>query len=308
MKHLLYASLLTAAVFPAQQCTDASEQQANPASSTEKKSASQAISLPNGFGEYWYAGKAEICSYDVTQERYGEIREAEQVNIFVTEDFSGTKQVKLDNAAAAGQDRVPVLKLNLLRRFKTGIYDYSIMQSVFTPISGQPTLKSTCSVQDWCGQVFLQHNLESNEYRSRGFSYFESEGDQDIKLPICLLEDELWSRVRLNPAAIPTGSLRVIPSAIYTRLRHKPEAAQNAALSLEKGDRESTLKLVYAAIPRELRIRFETNFPHKILSWEETNESKLVSKGVLKASRMSAYWGEHDNTHLPLRDSLKLGF
>ena len=51
---------------------------------------------------YWYQGKAELSTYDVEQERYGEMRKAEQVNIFVTEDFSKSKQVKLDDAAAAG--------------------------------------------------------------------------------------------------------------------------------------------------------------------------------------------------------------
>lgn len=39
------------------------------------------------FGEYWFQGKAEISSYDLTQYRYGEAREGEAVMIFVTEDF-----------------------------------------------------------------------------------------------------------------------------------------------------------------------------------------------------------------------------
>jgi hypothetical protein len=66
--------------------------------------------------------------------------------------------------------------------------------------------------------------------------------------------------------------------------------------------------LTYLNIPRSLNIRFETAFPNKILGWEETNEGKVASKGVWKATRKSAYWGEHDNIHAPLRDSLKLQF
>ena len=244
----------------------------------------------------------------MTQERYGEIRKAEQVNVFVTEDLSASKQVKLDDAGAAGADRVPVLKLNAIRRFHTGIYDYALMQSIFTPVSGAPTLKITTSVQDWCGHVFMQHNLTKDGYHLRGFSYFESEGDQDLQLPMAMLEDELWARIRLNPEAIKTGKTSIIPSALYTRLRHKPGGAQSADLQLVKGEKESVLQVQYEQIPRSLSIRFETAFPHKILGWEETNEGKLASKGVFKAIRNSAYWGEHDNVHETLRDSLKLRF
>jgi hypothetical protein len=66
------------------------------------------------------------------------------------------------------------------------------------------------------------------------------------------------------------------------------------------------LTLQYNSIPRSLSIQFESNFPHKIMAWEEKNEGKIASKGTLKATRMSPYWSEHDNVHAPLRDSLKL--
>ena len=49
----------------------------------------------DAFGSYWYQGKAEINTYALAQFRYGEKREAEAVLIFVTEDFSREKQVKL---------------------------------------------------------------------------------------------------------------------------------------------------------------------------------------------------------------------
>lgn len=306
MKILLSTALFTAAIFSTQNCSEPSEKAST--KPTVSAPATAAIPLPEGFNDYWYAGKAELCTYDVSQERYGEIRQAEQVNVFVTEDFSQSKQVKLDDPAAAATDRVPVLKLNSILRFHTGIYDYSIMQSIFTPVSGLPTLKTTTTVQDWCGHVFLQSNLEKEGYRLRGFSYFESESDQDLHIPIALLEDEIWTRIRLNPANLATGKVRIIPSPIYTRLRHKPNDVQNAEIQLDKGKKECMLKITYTEIQRSLSIRFETNFPYKIIGWEETNDGKIASKGELKATRMSAYWGEHDNVHAPLRDSLKLKF
>lgn len=234
MKFPFSFALFSALIISAQNCSEHSGKMAAPPTPDPIMAP---VSLPEGFNEYWYAGKAELCTYEVTQERYGEIRQAEQVNIFVTEDFSQAKQVKLDDPATATTDRVPVLKLNLIRRFHTGIYDYSIMQSIFTPVSGLPTLKTTTTVQDWCGQVFMQNSLEKDGYHLRGFSYFESEGDQELRLPLTLLEDEIWTRIRLNPSALPTGNLSLIPSAIYTRLRHKTGGAQNAEIKIEKAKR-----------------------------------------------------------------------
>lgn len=268
----------------------------------------KATSLAAGFQDYWYKGKAEISTYDVTQDRYGEIRKAEQVNIFVTEDFSKQKHVKLDDPAHAGDDRVPVLKLNTIRRFKTGIYDYSVMQSVFTPIAATPTLKTTCTVQDWCGQAFCQLNLEAGGYQIRSFSYFETEGDQDMRQALSAIEDDLWLRLRLNPENIPTGAINVMPAVLYSRFRHKPFQPQSADIKMEKGDKESTLVLTYSGIQRSLRIRFETAMPHKILGWEEMDGGKLSSKGVLKTTLLEPYWSQNSNKFSPMRDSLLLNF
>ncbi len=309
MKQLHPVILFAIALVFAQNCTQNTKNAASKATvitATDPKIAP--ITLPLGFNDYWYAGNAELCTYSVSQERYGEIRQAEQVNIVVTEDFSDARQVKLDDPAAAGIDRIPVLKFNSIRRFHTGIYDYSIMQSIFTPISGLPTIKSTTSVQDWCGQVFMQANLEQDGYNLRSFSYFESEGDRDLHLPHAMLEDEIWTRIRINPFTISTGKVRIIPSVVFIQLRHKTAGVQNAEIQIEKGEHESVLKLVYYDIPRSLTIRFETKFPYKILDWEEVNEGKIASKGELKATRKSAYWKEHDNIHAPLRDSLQLRF
>ena len=51
------------------------------------------------FASYWYQGKAEINVFDLQQSRYGEVRAGKAVLIFVTEDFSKSKQVKLDAPA-----------------------------------------------------------------------------------------------------------------------------------------------------------------------------------------------------------------
>lgn len=136
------------------------------------------------FADYWFNGVAEISSYELQQVRYGEIRQGSAVFVFVTEPFSAAKQVKLDYPENMGEDNIAVLKLNAIRKFNTGIYDYSMMTSVFTPIAIEQyphTLKTTTSVQEWCGHTFTQFNLKGNKYEVKEFSYFESEGDINKK-------------------------------------------------------------------------------------------------------------------------------
>ncbi|MEQ9230208.1 MAG: hypothetical protein RIF46_05960, partial [Cyclobacteriaceae bacterium] len=119
---------------------------------TEKEQAIESelpTQIPASFNAYWSKGGAEITSYDLEQARYGEIHKGTAVTVFVTEPFSKSKQVKLDDYKSAGDDRVNVLKLNLTKKFLTGIYPYSMMLSTFSPLDGSPMIKSSMTVQEW---------------------------------------------------------------------------------------------------------------------------------------------------------------
>ena len=308
MIRLLRLSLFCTTIFIFQNCGLTGEKPATTALSVATPMTVPALIGPVGFDDYWYQGKAELSTYAVTQERYGEERPAEQVNIFVTEDFSRQRQVKLDDPAQAGADRVPVLKLNSVRRFHTGIYDYSVLQSVFTPVDGTPALKVTSTVQDWCGHVFTQFNLNQQEYHIRQFSYFEGEGDSDLRLPLILLEDDLWMQLRIHPEQIRLGKVQILPATLYLRFRHQPFMAHTATLTMEKGERENTLHVVYEDIPRSLAVRFEPISPYRILGWEEIDKGQLMSKGTLKTVRLEPYWMQHDNKFNGMRDSLQVHF
>jgi len=137
------------------------------------------------FNDYWYAGEAEITSYELVQARYGEKRNGQAVLIFVTEDFLPDLQVKDESSSGEG---ISVLKLNYTKKFYTGIYPYSMMSSVFTPVKNEDypsTLKVSTSSQEWCGHTYLQVNHENEAYRVTGHSYFESEADQEtIIVPV----------------------------------------------------------------------------------------------------------------------------
>lgn len=258
------------------------------------------------FKDYWYAGEAEISSYQLNQARYGQMRDGKAVLVFVTEDFLTEKQVKADRYSKAN---TPILKLNATKNFNTGIYPYSIMQSTFYPVSNnQHAVKVSCSVQEWCGHVYSQLN-NREQFEITSHSYFESEADQDIKLDKGILENELWTQLRLDPKSLPTGNIEVIPSMEYIRLKHIELKAYKAEAAIS----EDIYTIIYPELGRTLSINFNPQFPYDILGWEETFEDGYGSSKKLlttKATKLktikSPYWGKNSNSDENLRETLLL--
>ncbi|MEZ4702212.1 MAG: hypothetical protein R2834_17900 [Rhodothermales bacterium] len=288
-----------------------------PPSAPEAPPARPAALLDDEFGDYWYQGDAELTSYALEQARYGEIHQGEAVLIFVTEDFSRSKQVKMDFPDRSSDDRATVLKLNFTKKFTTGIYPYSMMTSVFTPIERgmyPHTLKVTTSSQEWCGHTFTQFNWRKGAYDVKLYSYFEEESDQTLKLDDVLLEDELWTLIRLDPSALPSGEIDIVPGTMYQRLSHDDWAIRKArASTADAGDGQRIFTLVFPELDRTLAIRFNAAFPYEIEGWEDTHRSGFGPNAPLLTTRatrnkrmMLDYWTRHNNADLPLREELGL--
>ncbi|GAA3618286.1 septum formation inhibitor Maf [Flavivirga jejuensis] len=258
------------------------------------------------FKNYWYAGEAEITSYKLEQARYGEIRNGKAVLIYVTEDFLPKVQVKADKQNA---NNIPVLKLNATKKFNTGIYPYSIMQSTFYPVSNDKhAIKISSSMQEWCGHVYAQLN-NKKQFEIMSHSYFEGEADKHFNIDKAILENELWTQLRIDPKSLPTGDLEIIPSFEYTRLKHVPLKAYKALASIK----ENIYSISYPELNRTLSITFNPDFPHDILSWEESfksgfgaNAKVLKTKATKLKTIKSAYWSKKNNKDDILRDTLQL--
>ncbi|MBI4519880.1 MAG: hypothetical protein HY701_03525 [Gemmatimonadetes bacterium] len=271
----------------------------------------------DAFKTYWFSGQAELNRYRLEQVRYGEVHEGDAVLIFVTEDFLPDKQVKDESSDRTRTGSWPILKLNLYRQFVTGIYPYTMMTSVFSPldVAAHPhALKTSTAVQEWCGNVYLQMNLRNQRYDAILHSYFEDEADQRVSLDATWLEDEIWTRIRMAPFTLPQGDLRMIPGGQESRLRHSPLRVERARASLERhSDGSASYVVQYPDAARTLTIRFGQAFPHEILGWEEsfaptggaaapTLTTRATRTHVLKTD----YWARHGNADRVLRAQLGL--
>ncbi|MHC4138499.1 MAG: septum formation inhibitor Maf [Planctomycetota bacterium] len=283
-----------------------------------------ALSLPeeNDFHSYWYNHGAEITRFELEQSRYGEIHPGHAILIFVTEPFLPDIHVKTDYESSRKRS-IPVLKLNCIKKFNTGIYDYSMMKSVFTPIPAKKqqlskTLKVSTTRQDWCGHVYLQYNLEDDHYKVKQYSYFEKEGDRTVMVPSTYLEDGIWTRIRIAPETLPLGKIKMVPGSFFTTLHMISLGAEDALAELtnsREGDRGevSQYTVTYPSLGRTLSIRFNQNFPHDILSWSETCQSGsgedaevLTTKARRTHAVMIDYWNKHSVKDIELRKELGL--
>jgi hypothetical protein len=260
------------------------------------------------FWKYWGDGKAELDGYALTQPRYGQLRQGTAVLIFVTEDFSDSLRVKADPGRHPPPDVRPVLKLNFVRDFQTGIYDYNIMTSTFldTERAFAP-LKVSFSSQEWCGHVYQQLLLRGGRLVGESHSYFDGEADAALELPFPaggLLEEQIPVLVRgLRGDLLGPGESRTVPflpSALRARLEHRRQEWREATLRRSAGASATPSalgKLDAFTITVEEKDGPTTTWtveaaaPHRLLGWK----SSTGEAGRLLGSTRLAYWELHDN-------------
>jgi hypothetical protein len=201
------------------------------------------------FWKQWGDGRAELDGYRLTQPRYGSPRKGTAVHVFVAESFSDSLRVKADPGKHPASDVYPVMKLNAIRHFQTGIYDYKVMTSTFLRIAqGWPVAKVSFSSQEWCGHVW--HQLLPRDGRVKGVfhSYFDGEADgtEDLDLPQrAVFEDELpvllrgWNGEYLKPGESRT--VPFLPSLMWVRLNHRPLAWTAATITRSAKPEEVTV-------------------------------------------------------------------
>ena len=165
---------------------------------------------------------------DMARGCFEEERRGQAVLIYVTEPFSETRRVKVDRPERNPRDTFEALKLNIVRDFQTGIYDYNTMVSLFTRSRDFSAVKITFSSAEWCGHVYEETLFERHRVVDRLESYFE--GESALRTLRAskggVAEDQLFILLRdLRGAAfLEPGGKRVVPflpSPFYLRLGHR---------------------------------------------------------------------------------------
>jgi hypothetical protein len=249
--------------------------------------------------------------YRLVQPRYGAKRAGTAVLIYVTEDFSESLRVKADPGKHPASDVYPVMKLNDVRHFQTGIYDYDVMTSTFARVApGWPIAKVSFSSQEWCGHVY--HQLIPRAGRAGGIfhSYFDGEADGRDDLPMPdggVMEDAVPLLVRgWMGEWLARGETRTVPflpSLLRSRLQHRPLAWGQATVARAKAPSRVTVPA--GAFPvetwtvaehggRTVTYLVESDPPFRLVRWtaDDGEEASLLGSDRLRYWEMNGPGGE----------------
>lgn len=273
---------------------------------------------PAGFWDHWGDGRAELAGYTLTERRYGELRQGEAVLVFVTEDFTAKQRVKSDGGHG---DEYPVLKLNEVRDFQTGIYDYNLMTSAWLRLDGEVPLglpdKVSFSMQEWCGHVYEELVVQPDGLDQRFFSYFDgetTEGKRDLPAR-GVVADAMPMLVRgLGGTLLAPGESRDVPwlaSAPDRRMQHREfrwetakltRSAGSEAIEVPAGSFQAYSVVAEVAGGTTTTWWVEAAAPHRLVKWARSDGEVGELTGAVRRS----YWQDHGEGRETLRAELGL--
>ena len=274
--------------------------------------------VPGAFWAHWSDGQAELATYRLTQPQYGEAREGTAVLVFVTERLDPATLIKTESDPSQGR---AVFKLNDMRDFQTGVYDYHTMTSTFLALEGPSVpavpLKVSTSVQEWCGHSWERLRFDARRIQRMAHSYFEGEGEQDTTWrypaePVVLDALPLTLRADRERILDPSGSRDVMWLArrVEARLTHERARWRSGQLTrhddrVERtvGDETVTCE-AWTLTAEEASITWwiEESMPHRLIGWQtSTGESAQL----ITTQRM-AYWEAQGIADEPMRRGLGL--
>jgi hypothetical protein len=272
------------------------------------------------FERTWYDGQAEVNGYRWKGTRYGELRTGEAIAIFVTETLGAEDHVKVERPDEHRGATLTVLKLNLVRDFRTGLYDYDTMVTSFADVDRLQPLRQTFSSTEWCGQVFETLDLRGKELTLDVRSYFEGESARKTlpMKPDGITGEHLFVWLRgLRGHALAAGEKRKLPylaDPFERRLRHTEASWGELAVTRSKelvlvSGKEQIWAIAYelgASDGRTGKVLIEEAWPHRLLSWEWRRGAELLDSAILTGSKRMKYWELHAEGQEAVRKELGL--
>lgn len=250
----------------------------------------------------WGDGNAEVASYTLTQPRYANTWSGTVTMIFVTEDFSWSARVKADDGQHPPDDIRKVMKLNQIRDFRTGIYDYHVMTSTFARLDGGDgmraldPLKIAFSATEWCGMVYTELTPNPRKAQLTTHTYFDSDDVAPTVVPIpddIVYGDAVPLLVRGFRGEWAADGVQktvpYLPTVMESRFAHTPLSVGSISVTRAPIVRQDVLgtptdivEYDVLAHPAEVTTRWfvEAAGAHRIVGWESSSGEKAVLRGV----------------------------
>ncbi len=230
------------------------------------------------FTDYWKNGKTEITKYDLKED-----------SISVGE---GSLTFNIDYVNGVNKsDSIQVLHSDFRGKIQKENYDYSAMTSAYLPLNltlRPHAMKVINSVQEPSGNSFIASSQIPKSYEIKVKNTFKEKTKEHFILERQHLEDELWTKIRMNPNDLPTGDIEIIPSFAYWQSVRKSPNIYEAKAELKEyvgteftGKKLQLYTLDYPDLKRNLSIVFEGDFPFEIVGWRRVSDGK-VGVGVKK--------------------------
>ncbi len=164
----------------------------------------------------WDEGLAEVCLYEGKVMKGGILYPSTLEVITVREHFDPAKLVKTH--PGKGKTVWPILKTNIIRRFRTGVYEYVLMASVFVRRDSGELVKFSCVSSEWCGNSSVLFERQGEKNTLTLSSYMDDRGVAVIANPApkgVLFYEGLLSYLRQNLYTLKPGQkLRLVDSLL----------------------------------------------------------------------------------------------
>lgn len=246
-------------------------------------------SYDSEFRRQWDDGAAEVSSYQTQRLRNGNLLKGTATMIVRRATYSEDERVPVEPGKRTQPgDLFPAMEMSWIERYSSGLASGSEMTTssvALTSVDGRvpgAETKADFSFLGWDGQLFHQLVFDSTDIRSHQYSYFESEGDEQIALPYPrdgVAGDALWFWARHMAApALNSGEQHVvemIPALREARERHLPLTWDRVTMS------RSSAPNLFAGKPADVFSvrgedgRSETFLveqapPYRVLRWENS--------------------------------------
>ena len=256
------------------------------------------LAIPQDFWVHWSDGRAEVSTYKLERPRYGEPRVGLIHLIYVTEPFSKSKRVKVNDYRYDDPDHTIALKLNVVESWRTGVYEYRLMTShFFDAHDNLKPLKSTFSSQEWCGVSFEESTWTEDQLVIDGKSYFEGESRLLHFNAHGRFTDQLLVIARGLQSGGPRSAIfpeRLIESPKQRFLSHRAAVDYRAEMERKDPIRLETVVGSVDSVPihyvlsdgRACAMSVEAAQPFRIMGWRCEGGERA---DLIETSR-TAYW------------------